>query len=190
MEKPTLFFDETVELAKRGCQKSISKIYKDNYEFAVKLAWSFSSSKEETDELACLGMMRAFKSINQWNGSGPFQGWLRTVLRRAYISHFREKMGKLERAKIVSVEPDGFQLDVEDPTKFSDFTVIELIEKGLQTVLCENQRRTFELVGLKQFTYEDAAKELGTTLGTVKSNMFDARTKLKKYCAQMGIKKA
>lgn len=186
MEKPTLYFDETVKLAQMGCQRSMTKIWNDNLGMARKIAKTFVSSKSEMDEVVAIGMTKAFKCLHQWNGSGPFQGWLRTVLRHMYINHYREKMRRLETRKIYSVgEIEKFDT-IADSTRHGDFVALDLIMEGVKA-LPRSHRRTFELVGIQQYTYEQAAKELGTTPGTVKSNMFEARQKLRKYCIANGL---
>jgi RNA polymerase sigma-70 factor (ECF subfamily) len=189
MEKPILYFDETVELAKMGCQKSMTKIWNDNVGLARHLSKTFVSSKSEMDEVVCIGMAKAFKCLHQWNGSGPFQGWLRTVLRRTYINHCRERMSRLEKRPTISSGEIEMYDTVAESSEHGDFIAAAKIMEGVKT-LCRSHRRTFELVGIQQYTYEQAAAELGTTPGTIKANMFDARQKLKRYCIDNGLVEA
>jgi RNA polymerase sigma-70 factor (ECF subfamily) len=189
MEKPTLYFDETVKLAQMGCQRSMTKIWNDNIGMARHLAKTFVSSNSEMDEVVCVGMTKAFKCLHQWNGSGPFQGWLRTVLRRTYINHSQDRRRKLETRPTISSGEIEMYDRIDDSSKPGDFIATAIIMKGVKT-LSRSQQRTFELVGIQQYTYEQAAAEIGTTPGTIKANMFDARQKLKRYCIDNGLVEA
>ena len=97
--------------------------------------------------------------------------WLVTILRNQYYSEARRGWREISDA-----EGTHAARLVEQPAHYAHLELREFMA-ALQ-LLPEDQREALVLVGASGLSYEEAAKVLGSRVGTVKSRVSRARTRL------------
>lgn len=182
--KEVTHFNDTVRLAKLGCQRSITQLWNEHKYLAEYIVRKYVRQDYEVDEVVSLAMTRAFAKLPIWDGTGKFSSWLSVVVKRVALSYVKERM--LRRRDIVELVTNEHDQPIKE--KQSDFLAERMIHDFV-TKLPKHQRKIFECMAIREMTYPEAAKELGTTVGTVKSNMFEARQRLKKLCIDAGLHK-
>jgi RNA polymerase sigma-70 factor (ECF subfamily) len=97
--------------------------------------------------------------------------WLFTILRNLFRSEYRKRRREVEDADGSYAETLKTQPEQTSHVEFKEFTVA--LNK-----LPEDQREALILIGASGFSYEEAAEICGCAVGTIKSRVNRARTRL------------
>src|SRR5215213_8395096 len=134
-------------------------------------AISLTSNVDRADDLVQETLMRAIANIDRFQPGTNMQAWLFTILRNLFHSEYRKRRREVEDADgkyaaTLAIQPhQGAHLDFED------------LQRAL-TRLPADQREALLLVGASGFSYEQAAEICGCAVGTIKSRVNRARTRL------------
>src|SRR5215216_2627937 len=126
---------------------------------------------DRADDLVQETLMRAIANIQRFQPGTNMQAWLFTILRNLFHSEYRTRRREVEDADgkyaaTLAIQPhQGAHLDFED------------LQKALAR-LPHDQREALLLVGASGFSYEQAAEICGCAVGTIKSRVNRARTRL------------
>jgi RNA polymerase sigma-70 factor (ECF subfamily) len=134
-------------------------------------AVSLSGDIERADDLVQETLLKAWDHLDSFQEGTNLRAWLFTILRNTYFSECRRRRREVEdrdgtKANDLAVHP-GQQghLDMQD------------FRRALNH-LPPDQREALILVGAAGFSYEEAASVSGCAVGTIKSRVNRARTKL------------
>lgn len=121
--------------------------------------------------------VKAFRKLDTFQGLGDFGAWLRRIAVTTSIDHVR-KRGRLQLDKYVmdafakGSEPLPLQMRVE-PTVLENMAVEEIV--ALINKLPEGFRFVFNLVAVEGYSHSEAAKLLGISESTSRSQLTRAR---------------
>lgn len=134
-------------------------------------AISLSGNVDRADDLVQETLMRAIANIHSFEPGTNMQAWLFTILRNRFRSEYRKRRREVEDA-------DGHYTDslVSQPEQTSKLEYKEL--RAALDKLPSDQREALILVGASGFSYEEAAAICGCAVGTIKSRVNRARTRL------------
>ena len=116
-------------------------------------------------------LLRALSHIDRFERGTNLNAWLFTILRNLFHSEYRKRRREVEDpdgsyAGRLKVQPEqGSRLD------FEDF-------RSALAKLPADQREALLLVGASGFSYEEAANICGCAVGTIKSRVNRARSRL------------
>ncbi len=134
-------------------------------------AISLSGSVSLADDLVQETLLRAWSKSDKFQPGTSLRAWLFTILRNIYYSNYRKRArevqdsdGAYARRLIVSGDQES-HLDLED------------FRKALARLPTE-QREVLILVGANGLSYEEAATICEVEIGTIKSRLSRARSKL------------
>jgi len=134
-------------------------------------AISLSGSVSLADDLVQETLLRAWSKSDKFQPGTSLRAWLFTILRNIYYSNYRKRArevqdsdGAYARRLIVSGDQES-HLDLED------------FRKALAKLPAE-QREVLTLVGATGLSYEEAAVICDVEIGTIKSRLSRARSKL------------
>ena len=134
-------------------------------------AISLSGNVDRADDLVQDTLVRAIANAHRFELGTNLNAWLFTILRNLFHSEYRKRRREVEdpdgayAGRLTSQPEQGSRLDLED------FRV------ALATLPGE-QREALLLVGASGFSYEETAAICGCAVGTVKSRVNRARTRL------------
>ena len=134
-------------------------------------AVSLCGDMERADDLVQETLLKAWNHLDSFQEGTNLRAWLFTILRNTYFSECRRRRREVEdrdgsKAADLSVHPEQpGHLDMQD------------FRKALE-LLPPDQREALVLVGAAGFSYEEAAEISGCAVGTIKSRVNRARTKL------------
>ena len=134
-------------------------------------AISLTGNVERADDLVQDTIVRGLHFINQFERGTNLQGWLFTILRNQFHTNHRKRKREVEDAdgifasKLSVIPEQGGHLE------FEDFRLA-------LAKLSPDQREAILLIGAEGFTYEEAAVICRTKVGTIKSRVNRARTRL------------
>jgi RNA polymerase sigma-70 factor (ECF subfamily) len=139
-------------------------------------AVSLCGNAERADDLVQEALMKAWASIDMFEAGTNMRAWLFTILRNVYYSDFRKKRREVEDA-------DG-KLAANLATHPEQHGHLDMVDfKAALSKLAPDQREALVLVGASGFSYDEAAEICGCAVGTVKSRVNRARTRLAELLA-------
>ena len=139
-------------------------------------AVSLSGNIDRADDLVQETLVRAIANIDRFQPGTNLSAWLFTILRNHFRSEFRKRRREVEDA-------DGkYTASLKaEPGQIGNIEFNELREALAK--LPPDQREALVLVGASGFSYEEAANICGCAVGTIKSRVNRARTRLAELMA-------
>lgn len=154
----------------------------------VNFAYRMLGDSHEAEDAAQEAFLRAWKHMNTFRPDASFHTWLLAILNRICLDMLRKKQRTGEK-KHVSLwqSSDGeedYALQIEDTAPGPDEvyrqkTAMQAVEEGMQE-LSEEHRNMILLRDVHGLEYDEIAKAIGVSLGTVKSRINRARIALRK----------
>lgn len=139
-------------------------------------AISLTNRPEAADDLVQETLMRALAHIDRFEPGTNIQAWLFTILRNQFYTSFRKRRRETEdpdgtfASRLAVIPNQHARLDYEDM-------------KIALASLAPRQREAILLIGAEGLTYEEAARVCKTSIGTIKSRVNRARTRLAELLA-------
>jgi len=134
-------------------------------------AFSLCNNFDRADDLVQETLLKAWQYLDKFEEGTNLRAWLFTILRNNYFSELRKKRREVEdvdgkMTDNLSVAPaQQGHLDMQD------------FRKALNT-LPDEQREALILIGAVGMSYEEAAGVAQCAIGTIKSRVNRARTRL------------
>lgn len=123
------------------------------------------------DDLVQTAILRGLENLDKFQPGTSMQAWLFTILRNQFYTELRRRRREVEdadgtmAAKLSVMPAQGARLDFDDMR-------VALAELSIE------QREALLLVAAEGVSYEEAAQICGTNIGTIKSRINRARTRL------------
>jgi RNA polymerase sigma-70 factor, ECF subfamily len=134
-------------------------------------AISLCGNRDRADDFVQETLLRALANINTFRPETNLHGWLFTILRNLVRSDYRKRRREIEDTD------GGYLAGLKSPPEQHSRLELEEVRAAL-TKLPSSQREVLLLVGASGFTYEQAAAICEISVGTVKSRVSRARTRL------------
>ena len=134
-------------------------------------ARSLSGNHDRADDLVQETLVKAIANRDKYKMGTNLHAWLVTILRNQYYSEGRRRWREISDA-----EGTHAARLAEQPVHSARLEMREFMA-ALQA-LPADQREALVLIGASGLSYEEAAEVLGTRVGTVKSRVSRARTRL------------
>ena len=134
-------------------------------------AVSLTQNTDKADDLVQETLVKAWDKHESFQPGTNLKAWLFTILRNEFYSQMRKRGREVQDSDGVmtgrlAVHPSQHrQLDLED-------------YRGALEQLPEDQREAIILIGASGFSYEEAAEICGCAVGTIKSRVSRARSRL------------
>jgi RNA polymerase sigma-70 factor (ECF subfamily) len=134
-------------------------------------AVSLSQNADRADDLVQETLVKAWDKQKSFQTGTNLKAWLFTILRNEFYSQMRKRGREVQDSEglmtaRLAVHPSQHgSLDLED---------FRMALKQLP----EDQREAIILIGASGFSYEEAAEICGCAVGTIKSRVSRARTRL------------
>ena len=140
--------------------------------FAVSLA----GNSERADDLVQETLMKAWAKFDTFQEGTNLRAWLFTILRNEFYSQVRKRGREVEDTDGSYAESLTSHPEQHGRIEFEEF------RKALSQ-LPPDQREALILVGASGFSYEEAASICECAVGTIKSRVNRARTRLSELLA-------
>ena len=142
-------------------------------------AISLCGNVDRADDLVQEALLRALANIHSFQPGTNMSAWLFTILRNHFRSEYRKRRREVEDA-------DGHYAEslTSHPEQQGHLELTEF--RTALNKLPDEQREALILVGASGFSYEEAAEICGCAIGTVKSRVNRARTRLAELMSIQG----
>ena len=171
---------EAIEACQRGDRDAFDRLVQRYQRDVYRLCYRYLNNHEDADDVAQEVFLRAYRAISRFRGDSAFSTWLYRIAVNACLN-FRASR-KPPSAEVPEAIPDpspGAHSAVEKDERSR--WVREAVSR-----LPDKQRATVILKVYHDLTHEEVAGILGSTIGTVKANLFHALGNLKKTLGAAG----
>ncbi len=179
-----------VEQAKLGNEKAFSSLlnrYRDSIYFMI---LKMVNNPSDAEDLTIEAFGKAFRFIDSFTPEFAFSTWLFRIATNNCIDFIRKK--QLSPSPIDQIHEDidnmtvNIQSDLPDPEErlINDQKIAVLREIVGQ--MKPRYRRLIELRYFKEYSYEEIASEMKLPIGTVKAQLFRAKSLLFNIFAKTG----
>ena len=135
------------------------------------VAVSLTGNTDRADDLVQETMLRAYANLDKFQPGSNLPAWLFTILRNQFRSEYRKRRREVEDSDGHYAETLKSQPAQQGHVEFNEF-------RAALAQLPQDQREALVLVGASGFSYEEAAHICGCAVGTIKSRVNRARTRL------------
>jgi RNA polymerase sigma-70 factor, ECF subfamily len=175
-----------------GCQKrdpgAFEELVKRHQRTVYALLYQMAPEWIDTADLAQEVFIRVWRSINNLRNPSSFRGWLTQIVTNLFYDELRRRPRRLPTVSMdEGLDPDAEEgesatRDIPDVSLLPDEKVLtkelsEVIREAMSK-LPEQFRTAIVLRELEGLSYEEIAILTKTEMGTVKSRIARARTKL------------
>lgn len=171
-----------VEQARKGDEKAFATLhnrYRDSIYFML---LKMVSNPSDAEDLTIEAFGKAFRNLESYTPNFAFSTWLFKVATNNCIDFIRKKQAS---PSIIDQGPDelddytiNIQSDMPDP---EEALINHQKIKQLREVVDQLKPRYRNLIELryyKEYSYEEISKELNLPIGTIKAQLFRAKTLL------------
>jgi RNA polymerase sigma-70 factor (ECF subfamily) len=134
-------------------------------------AISLSGSVSVADDLVQEALLRAWSKSERFQPGTSLRAWLFTILRNIYYSNYRKRAREVQDSDGVYARRLTVPGDQESHLDLEDF-------RKAMTKLPAEQREVLTLIGASGLSYEEASVICGVEIGTIKSRLSRARSRL------------
>jgi RNA polymerase sigma-70 factor (ECF subfamily) len=176
---------EQVRAAQAGDMAAFEVLVRRYRNDVFALSYHFVRNREEAWDISQEVFVKAYRAINHFRGDSGFKTWLLRI-----AANQSKDFLKKRRLNVVPFN-DAIKVDIESASESPDRR-LEMLELG-RTIeeavakLPEKQRTTFILREYEDLTYQDIAKVLNCSVGTVMSRLHNARKNLQLALKRRGI---
>ncbi len=139
-----------------------------------RFARSLERNRVAADDLVQATLERAIRKLHLYQPTGPFLGWLNTIMRNIFVDGVRRRSNGLTS----SIDEESWNEPFQNENQV-DRIVLKDVHRAVEMLPVE-QRRVLMMVAVQGMTYEATAAELGVPLGTIRSRLFRARLYLQR----------
>ncbi len=178
--------EELVEATRAGDVHAFAELVERYRDAAYGIALHVLGEPGEAAEAAQDAFFRAYRCLSQLRDSARFSAWLCRIA----LNLARRRLARRRSAPVVtSLEEVG---EVGDPGPSGGEAaerseVVDIIRQLMQK-LPDEQRLTFTLFYVDGYTHKELSEMLTVPVGTVKSRLSSARSRLKEEVVQMARK--
>jgi len=168
---------DLVGACQRGEREAFDRLVERYQREIYRLCYRYVNNHEDANDLAQDAFLKAWRAIGRFRGDSSFSTWLYRIAVNACLNHRALKRPLLQELPEVLPEPA--------PRADADVLSADESRRVRQAVgqLPERQRATLILKVYHELTHEEVAQILGSTVGTVKSNLFHALGNLRRLLA-------
>ena len=186
---------DIIRQCKKGDKKAQEFIFNKYSPVLLGICLRYMKNVVKADDVMQDAFITIFTKINQYNGKGSFEGWIKRITINTALMQLRQNKKEivsdlLENVKQVEISDDKNNSDliltnrksIIENAKFSQSEIFEAV-----TELPDGFRTVFNLYVIDELKHKEIAKELGISIGTSKSQLLRGRKKLEEVLYKKAI---
>lgn len=169
---------DILHLLEKGKSHEAMSILMLNYKrFVHSTAMRYLRDDDDAKDLTQEVFIKAYNSLDYFRGDSKIQTWLYAITRNLCLNALdkKKRKGNIVQMDTLEISSDERSDRLVNESEFSHFF------KQCMSILPEKQRETFILRHVEELSYEEISEMLGTSIGGLKANYFQAVQKLSQY---------
>jgi len=174
---------ELIERVKKGEPSAFESLYRKYASSMRFICQRYAKTTFEVEDIFQEAFMKVFSNINNYNGSGSFDGWMKRIFINTAIDHYRKRDGKESEYfdclnhDVHEEEPEQDDLEKMAEVLTND-KILELIDR-----LPAGYKIVFNLFVIEGYGHKEIGAALEITEGTSKSQLRKAKKYLRNIIA-------
>ncbi len=156
----------------KGCRKKDSRAQEELYRLVAPKMYGvclqYAGNNDDAKDILQEGFIKVFDKIQQFQGKGSFEGWIRKIIINTAIEKIRFQTLTQNTFEKIKMDSEVYYDDVID--NLSADELISLIRE-----LSPKYRAVFSMYAIEGYDHKEISDLLGITEGTSKSNLSRAR---------------
>lgn len=165
---------EAILACQAGDRAAFDGLVERHQRAIYRLCFRYVNNHEDASDLAQDSFVKAYKAIGRFRGDSTFSTWLYRIAVNTCINFRAARRMALEELSETLADPGKPVVQ-----RMQDRQRSEQVREAV-TRLPEKQRATLILKVYHDLTHEEVASILGSSVGTVKANLFHAMENLRK----------
>jgi len=164
-----------VEAAQAGDQAAFAHLMERFQRDVYGKAFSIVKNHHDADDVVQETFLRAYRALPGFRFESSFRTWIITIATRQALSlldHIRPGHESLDPGE-EGLEHPALRVEDNQMTHMLDLESRRLLREALPS-LPRRQKQALMLKLQNDWKYEDIAREMGTSVGSVKANIFHA----------------
>lgn len=163
--------ERLIELIKKGNESAFVSLYEKFSGRLFGVCLRYSKNSADAEDLLQESFVKIHENIQNYKGTGSFEGWLRRITVNNCINYYR----KVVNEKVIT--SDNFVVDdIVDETVFSKLATDNIL--NLIQELPEGYRVVFNMYVIEGYKHSEIAEIMGFTESTSKTQLLKARKQL------------
>jgi len=166
----------------QDCLKNISKAKKQLYDLFSAQMFSiclrYSQNQEDAEDIFQQSFIKVFLKLHTINEPASLPGWIKSIFIREALDFYKKK----KHTEDIYTMPKGVQIEINNDALQN--LNIETIRNEIKK-LPNKSRLVFNLYIIEGYTHAEIAIMLNISEGTSKSQLFEAKKRLKKSLTEI-----
>ncbi|OAD91139.1 RNA polymerase subunit sigma-70 [Aequorivita soesokkakensis] len=173
--------DELIIQCKKQDAKAQGELYTQYSRILFAICLRYSPNYAEAEDNLQDAFLTIFKKVEQYNGKGSFEGWMKRITVNTVLQKYRKQ-------RTFEIVDEGQIEDGEDDSEIeSEEIPLDFLLKIVQE-LPDRYRLVFSMYVMDGYQHKEIAEMLGISDGTSKSNLARARMILKNKIEEYNAK--
>jgi RNA polymerase sigma-70 factor (ECF subfamily) len=161
-----------------GCRKkdrsSQKLLYEKYFGIMMSISMRYCANWDESMEVVNSGFLKVFLKINDYQGKGSFEGWMKRIMVNTALDYLKSLKPRTDDIDDRVIFENDYYLENK---ALSDFSVDDILQKV--QALPPMSRAVFNLNVIEGYKHRDISEQLGISEGTSHWHLQNAKKLLK-----------
>jgi RNA polymerase sigma factor (sigma-70 family) len=171
-----------------GCRENNAvfqkHLYRQYFSLFMNICMRYADNREDAEEMLQNGFLKIFSNINQYEGAGSFEGWMKRILVNVALDHYRYKKNTFHRNVIHLQHAEKTDERMMDDAMYSSGMYNESLYEGryskedLETMLHQlppTTKQIFNLYVFEEYTHKEIGALMNIAERTSQFHLAQAR---------------
>ena len=168
---------EAVEACQRGEREAFDRLVERYQRDIYRLCYRYVNNHEDANDMAQEVFLKAYRAIGRFRGDSSFSTWLYRIAVNTCLNFRASRRPETQELKELLDHKAGISERLENEE-------VSARIRAAVSRLPEKQRAAVILKVYHDLTHEEVAGILGSSVGTVKANLFHALGKLRRHMTE------
>ncbi|MEX2513559.1 MAG: RNA polymerase sigma factor [Cyclobacteriaceae bacterium] len=163
---------DLIREAKQRDAKSLERLYRHFYGYAMSIALRYSGNREEACEIVNDSFMKAFDNLENFSLDNSFKGWFRRIIINTSVDYYRKNFKHYSALDIEKASAETYDPNIIDELSKND--ILYLLGE-----LPEVLRVIFNMYEIEGYKHNEISEKLGIPASTCRTYLARAKEKLR-----------